>query len=168
MEDTCFTISHVGSNFCKSWHGALRSSTFYFVGGRRKPFCAHFALVVGRTIRFSLMGPEILESSSKKLGLKFWRLSDEEKSTPGIGNVPKVRQSEGISSSKKIGPTLWKWGGGSGNSGIHFQKVRPEVLEVVRRGGPSTPGVTRLPKVPQSEGGGLKKCWRRVWGKGKN
>ena len=67
----------------------------------------------------------------KKSSLKFWKNPDEEKSTPGVGNIAKVRQSEGISSSKKIGPTLWKRGGGpeilessSKKSGLKFWSFR--------------------------------------------
>ena len=60
-------------------------------------------------------GPEILESSSKKLGLKFWKMLDEEKSTPGVGNVPKVRQSDGDVLFRKDRPNFLEQGGGELN-----------------------------------------------------
>ena len=82
-------------------------------------------------------------------------MSDEEELTPGVGKAPKVCKSEGISCTKKIGPAFWNRGG-SGNSGILFQKDRPRLLECRRRAGHpqiSKSRKVRYPKVSQSEGG---------------
>ena len=69
-------------------------------------------------------------------------MSAEEKLTPGVGKVPKVCKSEGMSCSKRIGPTFWTRGGGLEILESCSKKMGPDFWNV--GGGP---GTLKSPKV---------------------